>query len=80
MIAFVPEAHTLLIVVAIVDSDNPAPIAHWRAGFWPRLQWVSRTANPMIDRSILCGQDISEKDFLHFFWLDLRYAFDSSYN
>jgi hypothetical protein len=33
----------------------------------------------MVDRFILCGQDISEEDFLHFFRLDFRYTFNSSY-
>jgi hypothetical protein len=27
----------LLMVVETVDSGRPAPMAHWRAGFWPRL-------------------------------------------
>ena len=31
------DAQTLFMVVAIVVSGRPAPIAHWRAGFWPRL-------------------------------------------
>lgn len=37
MRALMEEAHTLLMVVATVDSGRPAPMAHWRAGFWPRL-------------------------------------------
>lgn len=38
IIALVPEAQTLLIVVEIVEGGRPAPMAHWRAGFWPRLE------------------------------------------
>ena len=26
-----------MMVVETVDSGRPAPMAHWRAGFWPRL-------------------------------------------
>jgi hypothetical protein len=33
----IEEAQTLLMVVETVDSGRPAPMAHWRAGFWPRL-------------------------------------------
>lgn len=32
-----PEAQTLLTVVQTVESGRPAPMAHCRAGFWPRL-------------------------------------------
>ena len=32
MIAFIPEAQTLLTVVQGVDVGSPAPIAAWRAG------------------------------------------------
>jgi hypothetical protein len=39
--ALIEEAQTLLMVVATVDSGSPAPIAHWRAGFWPRLYYMS---------------------------------------
>jgi hypothetical protein len=42
--AFVPDAQTLLIVVATVVSDRPAPIAHWRAGFCPRLGKLARAS------------------------------------
>src|SRR5208282_4961419 len=34
--AFMPEPHILLMVVAPAESGNPAPIAAWRAGAWPR--------------------------------------------
>jgi hypothetical protein len=37
MMVFMPEPHTLLRVVAPVDSGMPAAIAAWRAGAWPRL-------------------------------------------
>src|SRR5262249_761580 len=33
--AFMPEPHTLLMVVAPVASGSPAPRAAWRAGAWP---------------------------------------------
>jgi hypothetical protein len=35
--ALAPLAQTLLTVVHTVDSGRPAPMAHWRAGFCPRL-------------------------------------------
>ena len=35
MMAFIPEAHTLFIVVHGVDIGSPAPIAAWRAGACP---------------------------------------------
>ena len=35
MVAFMPEPHTLLIVVQPADSGRPAPSAAWRAGAWP---------------------------------------------
>ncbi len=36
MAAFMPEPHTLLTVVQPTDRGNPAVIAAWRAGAWPR--------------------------------------------
>ena len=33
--AFMPEPHTLLMVVQPVEGGNPAPSAAWRAGAWP---------------------------------------------
>ena len=44
MSALIDEAHTLLMVVETTDSGRPAPIATWRAGFWPRLQAVNTIA------------------------------------
>lgn len=37
MMAFKLEAQTLLTVVQTVVSERPALMAHWRAGFWPKL-------------------------------------------
>lgn len=37
MMAFKLEAQTLLTVVQTVVSLSPAPMAHWRAGFCPKL-------------------------------------------
>src|ERR1700754_3795017 len=37
MIAFMPDPHTLLMVVQPVAFGNPAASAAWRAGAWPRL-------------------------------------------
>jgi hypothetical protein len=37
MRALTLEAQTLLTVVQTTDSGRPAPRAHWREGFWPRL-------------------------------------------
>ena len=37
MMALREEAQTLLMVVQIVEGGRPALMAHWRAGFWPRL-------------------------------------------
>lgn len=34
------EAQTLFTVVQTVESGMPAPMAHWRAGFWPRLERI----------------------------------------
>ena len=36
IIAFIPEAHTLLIVVHGVEIGRPAPRAAWRAGACPK--------------------------------------------
>ena len=38
MMAFRPEAQTLLTVVAIVEAGREAWMATWREGFWPRLE------------------------------------------
>ena len=45
MMAFMPEPHTLLRVVAPVETGIPAAIAAWRAGAWPRL---AGSTQPMI--------------------------------
>lgn len=41
--ALTEEAHTLFTVVQTTDSGRPAPMAHCRAGFWPRLFNTVRT-------------------------------------
>ena len=45
MIAFMPEPHTLLIVVQPVPAGRSAPSDAWRAGAWPRL---AGSTQPMI--------------------------------
>src|SRR5574337_777983 len=45
MIAFMPEPHTLLIVVQPVPVGRSAASAAWRAGAWPRL---AGSTQPMI--------------------------------
>jgi hypothetical protein len=60
-----PEAQTLLTVVQTVDWLRPAPIAHWRAGFWPRLETeIRRRADIFQGEYILCGENIAKEDFL----------------
>src|SRR5690348_16766867 len=45
MIAFMPEPHTLLMVVQPTAGGRPAPSDAWRAGAWPRL---AVSTQPMI--------------------------------
>src|SRR5690242_371647 len=45
MIAFMPEPHTLLMVVQPTAGGRPAPSEAWRAGAWPRL---AVSTQPMI--------------------------------
>ncbi len=52
MIAFMPEPHTLLMVVAPVDCGMPAASAAWRAGAWPRL---AGSTQPMMTSSTSCA-------------------------
>ena len=67
MIALMEEAQTLLTVVATVDSGSPAPIAHWRAGFWPKLEIISDCGGEVGGKvGSLCGENISEEDLLDF--------------
>lgn len=49
MIAFKPEAQTLLTVVHTVDSSRPAPRAHCLAGFCPTLMAEVSTRPGMRD-------------------------------
>ena len=44
VMAFMPDAQTLLMVVASAETGMPAPIMAWRAGAWPRL---AETTLPM---------------------------------
>ena len=50
--AFMPEPHTLLIVVALTPSGSPALSAAWRAGAWPAPAWMTC---PMITSSTRSG-------------------------
>jgi hypothetical protein len=74
MRALMDEAQTLLTVVQTTDSGSPAPRAHWRAGFWPRLgtqcQMGSRHRGDYTDGCLLGGEDIAHEDLLHKFRLD----------
>lgn len=75
MIAFIDEAHTLLIVVQTVVTGNPAPKAHWRATFCPSLGYaVSRgsTARTRQTQSIPSRQNISHQNFVDVFSLQSR--------
>ena len=36
-----PEPQTLLMVVALTESGNPALRAAWRAGAWPAPAWMT---------------------------------------
>lgn len=80
MMAFSPEAQTLLTVVATTASLRPALMAHWRAGAWPKL-WACQLSLPGYVRSESClpsGEHIAEEDFLDVLGLDLRHPLDSS--
>ncbi len=52
MVAFMPEPHTLLTVVAPVASGRPAPRAAWRAGAWP---WPAGRTQPISTSSMRSG-------------------------
>lgn len=93
IMAFRPEAHTLLTVVQMTDSERPAPRAHWRAGAWPRLCKANRqlaqfhaqqraTSQKRVLESLrhlLGRQDVAEKDLLDILRLDLRNTLNGSY-
>lgn len=93
MVALRPEAQTLLTVVATTPSERPAPMAHWRAGAWPRLEtsrgvlvfWtafegLTRQRHCRRGQGLLCGEDIAVEDLLDIFGLDLGDAFDGSWD
>ena len=58
MIAFMPEPHTLLMVVQPTEIGRPAASDAWRAGAWPRL---AGSTQPMItsDTSAAATPDCS---------------------
>jgi hypothetical protein len=58
------EAQTLLTVVLTVVGGRPAARAHWRAGFWPRLDVVRCVLR--LRRGVLGGQHVAEEDFFDF--------------
>lgn len=85
MRALVPEAQTLLTVVQTVESVRPALMAHWRAGFWPRLEtcYVSSLdgcgEEEMLGSS-LSGEDISVENLLDIFGLYGWYSLKGSWS
>ena len=81
MMDFRPEAQTLLTVVQTVESGRPAPMAHCRAGFWPRLDgsvnvWGESGSQ---DLGLLCREYIAKEDFLDVFSLDRWDPLEGSY-
>jgi hypothetical protein len=59
------EAQTLFTVVAMTVLGMPAPMAHWRAGPWPRLMAVSFWETLEAYRFYLpSGENIAEEDLL----------------
>lgn len=77
----VPDAQTLLTVVQTVESGRPALMAHWRAGFWPRLWEECQTTGgmTMVDgRNLLSGEDIAVEDLLDIFGFQGRYPLEGS--
>src|SRR5258708_3939141 len=52
IVAFMPEPHILLTVVAGVALSRPAPNAAWRAGAWP---WPAPSTLPKIRSSTSSG-------------------------
>lgn len=83
MRALVPEAQTLLTVVQTVESVRPALMAHWRAGFWPRLRryYVSSldVGRRCWGASSLSGEDISVENLLDIFGFDGWYSLKGSW-
>ena len=59
IVAFMPEPHTLLIVVAPVASGRPAPRMAWRAGAWP---WPACSTLPISTSSMRVGVDARPLD------------------
>ena len=55
MMALREEAQTLFTVVQTVEFGMPALMAHWRAGFWPRLVICSELCDSEAVKSdVLC--------------------------
>jgi hypothetical protein len=92
IMAFREEAQTLFMVVAIVELGRPALRAHWRAGFWPRLEegqrverkeegWLGgkRKRDRLGIGCVLCGEHIAKEDFLNIFWFQALSTLESSY-
>ena len=80
MIAFREEAQTLFIVVQTIESGMPALIAHWRAGFWPRLDNSLQGVLAQEARKIgvLCRENIAEVNFVDLSRLDIGDSFQGS--
>jgi len=74
MMAFRPDAQTLLTVVQTVVSDRPARTAHWRAGAWPRLTGGQRRGcgqRPGEGKGGALGrEDIAKEDLLDLLGVD----------
>lgn len=81
----VPEAQTLFMVVQTVESGRPALMAHWRAGFWPRLREERDISQGQAECwmlvALLSGEDIAVEDLLDILglqgWDSLKGSCDS---
>ena len=77
MIAFIPDAHTLLMVVASVESGILAPRTHQFPGLFIRLIIDPPRANPDLPRGTLSDAglyDIPHVDLLHATGLDTGFT------
>ncbi len=71
MVAFMPEPHTLLMVVAPVASGSLAPRAAWRAGAWP---WPAGSTQPMNTSSIRSGDSFARSTAAPMTWAPSLWA------
>ena len=85
MMAFRPEAQTLLTPVQTTDCGRPAPIAHCRAGACPRLDIQCQILLLVLagaykkNIDLLGRQHVAEENLLYIFRLDLGDSLNGSY-